>query len=257
MNDKWSFATLVRDVGLLTPATARLDQLTSDSPNAFAGPLLIKPRAMEAGVGVTRVASIGEAIALRARIRQPADWVVQEYVPGEDIDFSVLAAGGRIIAHTVEARSSPGTVEFVRDPEVFAAGERLVMETKFTGAANFDLRRDARDGSLRIIESNPLLWDTVGAPAEFGLNFPLLGVLVALGRDLPEIRSLTAGSWLTPRRFVRELLGLRWNKETSQESWRSFRRVIADPLPWIYELLIEPRAVRRARGEFDLERSLS
>jgi hypothetical protein len=211
---------------------------------------------MEAGVGVTRVASLGEAIALRSRIRQPADWVVQEYVPGEDIDFSVLATDGRIIAYTVEARRSPGRVDFVSDAEVFASGERLVTQTKFTGAANIDMRRDARDGSLRIIESNPLLWDTVGAPAEFGLNFPLLGVFVALGLELPEIRSLNTGTWLTPRRFVRELLGLRL-KGGSRESWRSLRRVIADPFPWIYELLIEPRAVRRARKEFDLTSSLS
>ncbi|MDQ2914339.1 MAG: ATP-grasp domain-containing protein [Chloroflexota bacterium] len=257
MNDKWSFTRLVRDLGLLTPATVTLDQLSADSPNAFAGPLLVKPRAMEAGVGVARVASIGEALALRSRIRKPADWVVQEYVPGEDIDFSVLASSGRIIAHTVEARPSPGCVEFTTDPEVFRIGARIVTGTKFTGAANFDLRRDARDGSVRVIESNPLLWDTVGAPAEFGLNFPALGVLMALGLELPEIRRLTDGLWLTPRRLVGELLDVRRKPRASPESWLSLRRVIADPFPWIYELLIEPRSVRRLRREFELERSTS
>jgi hypothetical protein len=127
---------------------------------------------------------------------------------------------------------------------VFEAGERIVAGTKFTGAANFDLRRDSRDGSLRIIECNPLLWDTVSAPAEFGLNFPLLGVLLALGLDLPQIRPITDGTWLTPRRLVGELFDLRRKKEVSPQSWASSRRVIADPLPWIYELLIESRAER-------------
>jgi predicted ATP-grasp superfamily ATP-dependent carboligase len=257
MNDKWLFTRLVTDLGLRTPATVKLDQLSADSPNAFAGPLLVKPRAMEAGVGVARVASTGEALALRSRIRQPADWVVQEYVPGEDIDFSVLASSGRIIAHTVEARPSPGRIEFTRDPEVFTIGERIVTGTKFTGAANFDLRRDARDGSVRVIESNPLLWDTVGAPAEFGLNFPALGVLMAMGLELPEIRHLTAGIWLTPRRLVGEILDVRRKKKASPESWVSLRRVMADPFPWIYELLIEPRAVRRLRREFEIAGSTS
>ncbi|MCB9992837.1 MAG: hypothetical protein H6873_04175 [Hyphomicrobiaceae bacterium] len=87
-------------------------------------------------------------------------WVVQDFLPGEEICAYAIAVEGKLLAFTCyrplyRAGLGAGVAfEPVDAPEVqrFAAG--YVARTKWTGQISFDFRRDG-DGVLRVIECNP------------------------------------------------------------------------------------------------------
>jgi predicted ATP-grasp superfamily ATP-dependent carboligase len=252
LNDKWSFTVMMRELGLGTPASVTLDKARTGELSVETPAFIVKPRALEGGVGVRRFTSFAAVGEFVSKVAKPDDWIVQEFVPGVDFDYSALADKGRVVTSTVERRPSPGRVEFTTDPEVLAAGNQIISALGLNGAVNIDMRRDSRDGSLRILDCNPLLWDTIAAPAAFGLNIPLLGTLMALKRELPGPKSVTAGNWVAPRRLVKDLLDRDQRAQISAASWSSLRRTLADPLPWLYQLLVEPRAARRRSQDLAL-----
>ncbi len=232
--DKWTFAGAVADLGLRTPRTAPIDSTTDLDALQLPYPLVLKPRDREGGEGVVKVDS---PQMVRAHVAaSPYALLVQEMIDGEDLDFSFLADHGRLLAWTIHFTPTPGVFRFAEDAEVLLVGRTVVEGLRLHGTGNIDLMRDRRDHSLRVIECNPVFWETVTASAYAGVNFAALGVRKALGVETgyPAQGDLT---YLSPRRLVAEILRRRTVSGVSNATWRGALAVASDPLPALLQAL--------------------
>lgn len=196
-HDKWQLARLLSAHRLPHPAT----HLTGSDDAAAAAetmrfPVLIKPRRGGNGIGITRLHS-ADAL-LRHVERHPsasATTIVQEEIPGRDIDCSVLCKEGEVLAHTIQRalshapdRFQPSSgVEFVAHDEVLRVVTRLMAVLRWNGVAHVDLREHAATGRVDVIEVNPRFWGSLLGSLHAGVNFPQFTALAALGMPLPAV----------------------------------------------------------------------
>ncbi|MCI5086900.1 MAG: ATP-grasp domain-containing protein [Rhodovulum sp.] len=188
LDNKWSFHRLLGDLDLPSPGGMLIQSLDDPALNAVPFPAVMKPLAIGGGIGIHCVSNREEMAAALAQwpaVQVP--FLIQEYLPGKDIDISILADRGRIIAHAVQAWDGQHRLRFFDDPDAYDMARQLVAQTGFSGVAHFDMRRDARDGVLRFIECNPRFWATVDAAVHTGVNFAALGVQMAMGHDVGTV----------------------------------------------------------------------
>jgi predicted ATP-grasp superfamily ATP-dependent carboligase len=157
-------------------------------------PVLLKPLAGGSGSGIRRFENSTELFqALRARPPETAGCILQTFVPGRDVDCSVLCHAGRILAHTIQTSLHPrrnpftvgGVMAFTPHPTALAAVEKTMAALRWSGIAHLDLREDERDGSVQIVDFNPRYWLTLLGSLAAGINFPHLACLTALGLEFP------------------------------------------------------------------------
>jgi predicted ATP-grasp superfamily ATP-dependent carboligase len=218
LDNKWSFHALLGKLDLPSPGGMLIHALDDPALDAVPFPAVIKPLAIGGGIGIHCVSSRAEMNA--ALSQWPAaqvPFLIQEYLPGKDIDISILADRGRIVAHAVQAWDGQYRLRFFDDPDAYDMARHLVEQTGFSGVAHFDMRRDARDGELRFIECNPRFWATVDAAVQAGVNFAALGVQMAMGHavepctpqdiTLTHTRDMAAAQGFSPRgRIIDPLL---------------------------------------------------
>jgi D-aspartate ligase len=112
--------------------------------------------------------------------------MVQEVVPGGDDELYTL---GSYLAEDGEAlglfcgrklRQTPPGVgtcrvgEAVWIEEVVQQGLALLRALSFHGISQVELKRDPRDGELKLMEVNPRLWQWHGLAAACGVDVPLI-----------------------------------------------------------------------------------
>jgi len=190
VHDKSSLAETLSSLNLPQPAHHGVF-LTVDDIDAVAEllpyPVMVKPLEGSDCVGVERVDT---AEQLRAHVRSGKPGfsppvLVQDYVPGHDIDMSLLADHGTIAAWTIQTRttSNPHVIDLVREEEILETVSELIDKIGFHGIAHIDLRHDDRAGHPVIIELNPRVYGSIQYSAWAGVNLPYLGVLLAQGID--------------------------------------------------------------------------
>jgi len=125
--------------------------------------------------------------------RLTADYepMLQEFIPGGDeylwtLGTYISAGGdplavfsGRKLRQTAINMGSARVGEAVWDDEVVESGLALLKALGFHGIAQVEWKRDPRDGSLRLIEVNPRLWQWHGLAGACGAD-----VTQAAYRDL-------------------------------------------------------------------------
>lgn len=252
--DKSRFARFLGERNLPHPPTSIVEgERVEPDPWRLEFPLLYKPAQGSYGIGIEEIPDARSLDALLARCRARG-WrgVLQSAIPGEDIDLSVLADGGRIVAHTIQRGLAPprrrfgpaSFVEFIEDPAVHDLGARLVADLDWSGVGHIDLRRDRRDGRLYLLELNPRYWGSVHASARAGVNFPALAAAIGAGDAVPAPRmkscryatiAAAARGWLTAARGDRP-----------RPRWRDVPLVasLTDPGPTLSEF------AWKARGRF-------
>lgn len=252
LDDKWRFAQLLDEHGIPQPPTRRIERVDDVASLGLDYPLIAKPVIGDGGTGVHRVDSAAE---LEAGIRRGSDrlpLLVQGFVPGHDVDLSLLANRGEVVAYTIQ-QALPDTAKrlFLEDEEIAGAGRQIARATTFHGVMHLDMRRDERDGSLAVIECNPRFWGSIEMSLWVGVNFPCLGLELLQGHPVPLTRAVHLGechaTGIAVRRLARALAKGRLAPAdltpASREAW--FQN-LADPLP---ELAARAhRTYRRRRG---------
>jgi D-aspartate ligase len=131
--------------------------------------------------------------------------LVQELVPGgDDMLFtlgSYLAADGEALGLFCGRKlrqTPPGGIgtcrvgEAVWDEEVVEQGLRLLRALGHTGLSQVEFKRDPRDGTLRLMEINPRLWQWHGLAAACGVDLPWIAYEDLIGHR-PEPVSMNGG----------------------------------------------------------------
>ncbi len=241
LHNKWSFAQICMEHGLPAPATILLSSLAELDKSLFEQigfPAIIKPLEAESSHGVVRVNNFGE---LQQHLSKDTRYtkfplIAQSFIPGQDIDISILAANDQILCSTVQSWVEEGVLEFTQHQQMQTIAARLVEVFHYQGLAHFDMRIDSRDGKLYVIECNPRAWYTISASMWQGLNFVQAGIEYSLKGKAPVIKKGAGEGYYC-------LAGSLWKKIFSPQSgWQylsrggimGFLQAISDPLPHLY-----------------------
>jgi D-aspartate ligase len=196
--NKWKLACYCENNKIPVPKSFLYTPGEVISASTFEGikfPVIIKPlEGFGGGIGIEIFKNIED---LLKHLREKADQliIVQNFIKGYDIDCSILAKDGKILAHTIQqgyiAGASPFMpqigLEFVNNPVLFGVVEKLITSLKWDGVAHLDLRYDEEVNEYKIIELNPRFWGSLDASYLMGINFPYLLTLVTLGYNINPI----------------------------------------------------------------------
>lgn len=237
MHDKWEFARFCMANGIPHPTTRRIDSLDQLDALDWSRPLMIKPILGANSEGVVRMESREQLNQhLAAASRQPP-FLMQEFSPGIDIDMSILADHGRLIAWTIQVDpADPQTREFLRHDAVYEVGRAIVEKSGYHGVAHFDMRA-APSGETKVLECNPRFWLSCPFSMWAGVNFAGLGLRIARGEDPATITSASAmieGPCRRPSLGLGSLAqGLLHSADLNASSRAAFRDMYNDPAPQV------------------------
>jgi predicted ATP-grasp superfamily ATP-dependent carboligase len=239
LNDKWRFAQLCTSSGVPHPATALISSPNDRLPEWYSGQAVVmKPLSRSGGRGVRSIPSRESLreylVQLDAKRMLPQ--LIQEDVPGDDGVVGVLASNGRALAASVHVYGDNGdSAQFYNLPPLVAMAERLISTMDLAGIFEFDVRRDARDGSWWFTECNPRFWASVRLALFAGVNFVQLGLDLGSGSLASElIRPLPEGEWVRARELLRRWrrTGLR-SLNIPPATWNALRSTWSDPVPML------------------------
>jgi len=214
INDKWSFYGVCSDHNVPTPKTIFVASKTQYSYSFLAAelssPFVLKPTGERDGRGVVIIGSESEyrELVLENSGYRYSPLIAQQYIPGKDIDISLLAFGGETVCCAVQIRTG-SVVRFLECEPLRRAASALVEGTQYTGILHIDAREHRDTGSIWLIEANPRTWGTINAAKWCGLNFVAAGMALACNRPVTEPRLLIDGCYpgfasaLTSRLFGR------------------------------------------------------
>ena len=166
------------------PRTERLD-LAADF-ESWTYPVIVKPRTGSGSRGISLV----ESSQALARLGASADFIIQEYLPGEEYSVDVLAdATGHVVASVPRVRERVDSGVSVagrtlHDGELERLGAAVVTATGLTYIANVRFRRDAA-GRPALLEVNPRVPGTLPLTVASGVDMPQMALDSLRGRPLP------------------------------------------------------------------------
>lgn len=203
-DDKWACHLAMTEAGIAVPDTIladRRDVLEHASHWAHGG--VIKPRLGHGGIGIVRCPSQTElSSALADLAGHLGEYIVQEYVPGDDVGCNLLAIDGGVTTSVAQRGrlripgrySSPMGLDLSVDADADLVALDFARATGWNGVANIDLRRRASDHRLLAVEVNPRYWQNLLGSLTAGINFPDLHCQLAIGRS-PEPPTPRSVSW--------------------------------------------------------------
>lgn len=178
---------------------------TADEPTGeLAFPVLVKPAhapefRRRFGVKAFRCENRAELDAAFERAREFRP-LVQEWIPGGDETLytlgSYVSADGRALGifcgrklrQTPRSIGTARVAEAVWVEEVVERGLALLRELELWGISQVEFKRDPRDGTFKLIEVNPRLWEWHGLAAACGVDLPLIAYRDVTGDRVEPVR---------------------------------------------------------------------
>lgn len=239
LHNKWHFMQWLGEHGMPFPKSQLLAPDASLDGFDFGFPLIAKPLEASGGRGVQKVDSLDDLRAYMRdhRAHSAAPFLIQTFIPGEDLVFGVLADHGRVVAGTMQKYCADGSrAEFIEYPNLLRMGEQIVSKLNYHGVAEFDVRLDT-DGRPWFIECNPRLWASIVISMCMGVNYVDLGIKLAQGQPLPAPQ-LPTGSYIWPKQALLKILRRQLrSSEISRQSLYGMFVDFSDPLPLVYDML--------------------
>jgi D-aspartate ligase len=189
--------------GVATPRTA-------DEPtNELGFPVLVKPAnapefRRRFGVKAFRCDNRVELDTAFARATEFRP-LVQEWIPGGDETLYTLGSyvaddgralglfSGRKLRQTPRSIGTARVAEAIWVDDVVDRGLAVVRALGLWGISQVELKRDARDGMLKLIEVNPRLWEWHGLAAACGVDLPLIAYRDVTGEHVEPVRMRNEG----------------------------------------------------------------
>jgi D-aspartate ligase len=201
------------------------------------------------------------------------EMLAMEIVPGGDeaifTYWTYLDADGQPICHFTKRRIRQYPAHFgvgshhvtEWDPEVAEAGLRFLQGAGARGLAAVEVKRDPRDGKLKLIECNHRLTGSIELGRAAGVDFPLIAYRGALGLPQSDLNGFRDGVrlWM-PGIDLRAFLDYRRKGELTTRKWlrgimRRQRFPVfrwSDPLPAVIPTAfrVHGAVARRLRQRF-------
>jgi carbamoyl-phosphate synthase large subunit len=165
----------------------RTEILDETDPRSWDYPVIVKPRR---GSGSRDISLVANAEDLARMMSQP-DFLVQEYLPGEEYSIDVLAdVTGHVVAAVPRVRSRVDSGvsvagRTVHDYELERFGAAVAEATGITYVANVQCRRDSA-GRPALLEVNPRFPGTMPLTVASGIDMPLMALGSLRGQPLPD-----------------------------------------------------------------------
>jgi predicted ATP-grasp superfamily ATP-dependent carboligase len=208
--DKATLIELAHHLGIGVPKTVCIEDETmlEEAAASLGYPCVLKLRRGAGGVGRSFPESARQLRRAFRLLDKHVDQVfdstrplLQEFIPGEVHDACVLFNRGEPRAVLTQRRLAmmppEGGVgihnETTDDPELKEEACRLMRALNWHGPAQVEFKRDARDGSLRLMEVNPRFWGTLAVAVAAGVNFPLLTAAIAMRGDVEPVTDYRKG----------------------------------------------------------------
>ncbi len=236
LNNKWTFTELLIKNDLPCPKTILISDFSQIETIDFEFPVIAKALDLEGGKGVAKLDSFEELriYLLNGNGFNKLPLLIQEYIPGIDVDFSVLAKNGNTVAWTIQKWSEgKDIIQFIKDDNVLGIGKQIVSICNYSGVAHIDMRFDERDGSIKIIECNPRFWSSVEISMLSGINFPYLGIVFSQNEKHIGHFNYKEIKYLKPKRLIVETLKNISLKDFNRQNLYFLREIILDPLFYI------------------------
>jgi carbamoyl-phosphate synthase large subunit len=182
--DKLALATACAGV-VRVPRTELLSEEVS--PDSWTYPVILKPRTGSGSRDITAVMSADELKTMEPN----ADFIVQEYLPGEEYSIDMLAdTDGRIVAGVprVRARVDSGVSvagRTLHDQKLEDFGAAVATTVGLTYIANVQARRD-HAGRPALLEVNPRAPGSLPLTVASGVDMPRMALDAMRGVPLPE-----------------------------------------------------------------------
>ncbi len=224
-NDKWlAYERLRESFPELIPETVRVHS-DEELADAAAGlgyperPVCIRRRSSRGAIGLrildsgparldallnqnpgSPLASLDEVRDTLAHADPFPEYLVQEYLPGEEWDVDVLADQGEpviVVTRRTLLMSGGGARVAVLEPnaEAAEAAERIVSELDLHAVVNIAFKPD-REGRQKLLEINPRIPSSVLCGLGGGVNLVALAVRQALGERIEPQAPAWGGRFL-------------------------------------------------------------
>jgi carbamoyl-phosphate synthase large subunit len=182
--DKLALARACASV-VRVPRTEPLDEAVH--PDSWTYPVIVKPRT---GSGSRDISMVMSAEELK-NMEPSADFIVQEYLPGEEYSIDVLSdTSGRVVAGVprIRARVDSGVSvagRSLHDRELEQFGANVATAVGLTYISNVQVRRN-RESQPALLEVNPRAPGAMPLTVASGVDMPRLALDAMRGHPLPE-----------------------------------------------------------------------
>lgn len=236
LDHKWETAQFANKIGVPHPPTEYIHSQQELKSTKFEMPFLIKPTSLTSGLGITTIRSKND---LKTYLKSNSQHklfplIIQKEIKGKDVDVSVLAVNGKIVAWTVQLWHELGLLEFIDDAEAVEIAQKIVSKTNYSGLLHIDMRRDEQTNSLVMFECNPRAWGSLNASIYAGVNFIKYGILAAQKKSFTfkKAKPVTyEATWHLVKKLRNNPISIR---TISAVSWKDFGMVISDFKPYVF-----------------------
>lgn len=230
LNDKYEFFSLCKELGIETPETKLFKTklaLFEEWPNIeLQCPFVVKPTNREDGEGVCIITS--EDYYRKNILDEDygfAPLLAQRYIPGHDIDISILSLDGIILHYAVQTYIN-GKLWFIQSKEILNHARKIVWALRFSGILHIDGRIDSETGEINLIEGNPRIWSSMNALTLMDLNFVRAGIELILTGRTSAAKTVTGESLSLSQVAVKGFCG----GNLSREQRLVLKNTFLDPL---------------------------
>ncbi len=232
---------LLKSYDLAHPETYPLNNGNSSIDDVSKYPCLLKPIRGSSGLGIKKIMD-RDLLFHNLKGLDTEKYILQEYIPGEDIGCSFLAIDGELKVHTIQKNLTgeklgvATALKFIKDDAISEYVRRLLEVTGYSGWANLDFRRDNRDGEVKLIDFNARFWFSLLASKAAGVDFTRLICQLAMGKEIqnyPTPRNITYFMGRHSFKYYLKKMANPNSNHTSVPVYTDLWDRISDPLPEI------------------------
>ncbi|QKD03416.1 hypothetical protein [Mesorhizobium loti] len=204
-----------RELGLAVPLTYGITSLEQAKAAELRFPVILKPNmggrsrfARAKAVLTSDLKSFLTAYAWAAEEIGSENIVVQEMVPGggeSQFSYAALWNEGAPVAEFTARRTRQYPVDFgytstfvevVDEPQLVDAARRLLGSIAHHGLVEVEFKRDARDGSMKVLDVNPRPWTWFGLGAAAGVDLGAVLWAIRSGQTVQAASARPNTSWM-------------------------------------------------------------
>lgn len=139
LNNKWYFSQLLKRLGLPHPNTFLLEDVSALNTHELKFPLVSKQLCGRRGEDIYYFNNKDDLLNfLKGCEKKLLPMILQEYIPGYDIDLSVLSIDGQIMAWSIQRWKEKGILQFINEPDILSLGQQLIHEIQYATRGRFE-----------------------------------------------------------------------------------------------------------------------